>query len=219
MKEARIKELLSKGEGISIEFKECGNKLNKNVFESICAFLKRNGGDLLLGVNDRGEITGIDLEAIERVKKGLVTALNNTQKLNTTYYLMREEVLFEGKRIIHLFVPESSQVHSCNGKIYDRNEDGDLDITDHTRQVADLYQRKQATYLENKIYPFAKLEDLRYDIIDKCRRLAGVWRDDHFWLGMDDRELLKSAQLDEIDAETGEQALRWQASCYWGMTS
>ena len=207
MKEARIKELLRKGEGISIEFKECRNKLNKNVFESICAFLNRNGGDLLLGVNDRGEITGIDPEAIERVKKGLVTALNNPQKLNPTYYLMPEEVLFEGKRIIHLFVPESSQVHRCNGKIYDRNEDGDLDITDHTRQVADLYQRKQATYSENKIYPFAKLEDLRSDIIDKCRRLAGVWRDDHPWLGMDDRELLKSAQLHQIDPETGKSGI------------
>jgi type I site-specific restriction endonuclease len=30
----------------------CRNKLNKDVFESICAFLNRNGGDLILGVND-----------------------------------------------------------------------------------------------------------------------------------------------------------------------
>jgi ATP-dependent DNA helicase RecG len=43
---------------------------------------------------------------------------------------------------------ESSQVHRCNGRIYDRNEDGDLDITDHTVQVAQLYQRKHATYSE-----------------------------------------------------------------------
>lgn len=95
-----------------------------------------------------------------------------------------EEVKVKDKPVLRVYIPESSQVHRCNGRIYDRNEDGDLDITDHTRQVADLYQRKQATYSENKIYPFAKFEDMRSDLIDKCRRLAGVWRDDHPWLGM-----------------------------------
>jgi predicted HTH transcriptional regulator len=52
MNETGIKKLIRNGEGISVEFKECRNKLNKDVFESICAFLNRNGGDLILGVND-----------------------------------------------------------------------------------------------------------------------------------------------------------------------
>ncbi len=59
MNKTGIKKLIRKGEGIFIEFKECRNKLNKDVFESICAFLNRNGGDLILGVNDSGKITGI----------------------------------------------------------------------------------------------------------------------------------------------------------------
>ncbi len=105
--------------------------------------------------------------------------------------------------ILHIYVPESSQVHRCSGRIFDRNEDGDFDITDHTRPVADLYHRKQATYSENKIYPFAGLADLRTDLIAKCRRLAGVWREDHPWADMDDRQLLKSAQLYQTDHETG----------------
>ena len=82
MNKTGIKKLIRKGEGISIEFKECRNKLNKSVFKSICAFLNRNGGDLILGVNDRGRITGIAPEAVDQVKKELVTALNNPQKLN-----------------------------------------------------------------------------------------------------------------------------------------
>ena len=86
MHQARIKKLIHEGEGISIEFKECRNKLNKTVFESICAFLNRNGGDIILGVNDRGKITGIDPEAVDQVKKELVIALNNPQKLNPPFY-------------------------------------------------------------------------------------------------------------------------------------
>jgi len=172
MNKAGIKKLIRKGEGISIEFKECRNKLNKDVFASICAFLNRNGGDLLLGVNDKGKITGIAPEAVEQVKKDLVTALNNPQKLDPPCYLIPEEVILEGKRIISLFVPERSQVHRCNSKIYDRNEDGDFDITSNTNLVTALYIRKQTTYSENLIYPYVSIKDLRLDLVSKARKLA-----------------------------------------------
>jgi len=161
MNKAGIKELIRQGEGISIEFKECQNKLSKDVFESICAFLNRKGGNLLLGVNDRGNITGINPQAVNQVKAEMVTTLNNPQKLNPPCYLVPEEMVLKGKTIIHLFVPESSQVHRCNGKIYDRNEDGDFDITSNTNLVTELYIRKQTTYSENRIYPYVTLKDLR----------------------------------------------------------
>ncbi|MCJ7595171.1 MAG: AAA family ATPase [Desulfobacterales bacterium] len=141
------------------------------------------------------------------MKKDFVTAVNNPQKISPPAYLSVDELTAEGKQALRIYVPESSQVHCCNGRIYDRNEDGDLDITDHTRQVADLYHRKQATYSENKIYPYAGLEDLRADLIDKCRRLAGVWREGHPWIDMDDMGLLKSAQLHQTDPETGKSGI------------
>jgi len=205
MNKSGIKKLIRKGEGISIEFKECRNKLNKDVFESICAFLNRNGGDLILGVNDKGKITGIDPEAVEQVKREIVTALNNLQKLNPPCYLMPEEVAIEGKRIIRLFVPESSQVHRCNGKIYDRNEDGDFDIISNTNLVTALYIRKQTTYSENLIYPYVSIKDLRPDLVSKARTLAVNQRPGHPWAGMSDIELLKSAQLFQRDYQSGKE--------------
>jgi len=205
MNKAGIKKLIRNGEGISIEFKECRNKLNKSVFKSICAFLNRNGGDLILGVNDSGKITGIAPEAVEQVKKELVTALNNPQKLNPPCYLMPEEVVLEGKRIIRLFVPESSQVHRCNGKIYDRNEDGDFDITSNTNLVTALYMRKQTTYSENRIYPYVSIKDLRSDLVSKARTLAANQRPGHPWAGMSDMDLLKSAQFFQRDYQSGKE--------------
>jgi len=201
--ERQLTEMIRQGEGIDLEFKACRSQLSRDVYETVCAFLNRHGGTLLLGVSDSGVIQGIEQNAVEQIKKDFVTAINNPQKIYPPAYLSVEEVKVKDKPVLRVYVPESSQVHRCNGRIYDRNEDGDLDITDNTRQVADLYQRKQATYSENKIYPFARLEDLRSDLIDKCRRLAGVWRDDHPWLGMNDLELLKSAQLYQTDPETG----------------
>lgn len=43
----KLKEILQKGEGIEVEFKTSQFELNKNAFESICAFLNRKGGYLL----------------------------------------------------------------------------------------------------------------------------------------------------------------------------
>jgi len=192
---SRIFKLLQCGEGLNIEFKKCRDKLTLDVYQTICAFLNRHGGTLLLGVDDSGRITGVDPSAVAQIKKDFVTTINNPQKIHPPAYLSVDEVQVQEQIVLHVYVPESSQVHRCNGRIYDRNEDGDLDITDNTILVSELYQRKQATYSENKVYPYAGLDDLRSDLMDKCRRLAGVWRNDHPWLNMDDMELIKSAQL------------------------
>ncbi len=204
---SRIFKLLQSCEGLNIEFKKCRDKLTQDVYQTICAFLNRHGGTLLLGVDDSGRITGVDPIAVAQIKKDFVTTINNPQKIHPPAYLSVDEVQVQEQTVLHVYVPESSQVHRCNGRIYDRNEDGDLDITDNTILVSELYQRKQATYSENKVYPYAGLDDLRQDLMDKCRRLAGVWRNDHPWLNMDDMELIKSAQLYQTDPETGKNGL------------
>ena len=201
--EQDILKLIRQGESITLEFKGCHHSLSKDVYETVCAFLNRHGGVLLLGVDDSGKVTGVEPDASSQIKKDFVTAINNPQKISPACYLSVDEVQVKGKPVLYVYVPESSQVHRCNNRIFDRNEDGDLDITDHTRLVAELYHRKQATYSENKIYPFAGVSDLRTDLIARCRRLAGVWREDHPWSNMNDMELLKSARIYQTDHETG----------------
>jgi len=202
--EKQIKELILKGEGIDLEFKTCRNQLNRDVYETVCAFLNRNGGTLLLGVTDEGDIDGIDPEALETVRKNFVTSINNPQKLSPPSYLSINEETVDGQKILRIYVPESSQVHRCNGRIYDRNEDGDFDITDQTVQVARLYQRKQVSYSENKVYSWIQPHDLRKDLMERCREYLRINHPDHPWTEMKDDELLKSAQLFQTDPETGD---------------
>ena len=80
--ESKIIELINKGEDIDLEFKTCRNQLNRDVYETVCAFLNRFGGTLLLGVKDDKVVQGIDSEAVDRVRKDFVTAINNPQKLS-----------------------------------------------------------------------------------------------------------------------------------------
>ncbi len=203
VKERKLMKLIRQGEGISTEFKTCRNSLSRDIYETVCAFLNRQGGTILLGVSDSGEIQGIEEDAVTQIKKDFVNTINNPQKIHPPAYLSVVEEMLKGKPVLHVYVPESSQVHRCNGRIYDRNEDGDVDITDHTHQVADLYQRKQATYSENKIYPYAGLDELELELLAQCRKVAVLRREDHPWRNMADMELLKSAQLYQTDQNTG----------------
>lgn len=200
--EQNLLKLIQGGEGLTLEFKECKAEVNRSVYGTVCAFLNRHGGTILLGVQDSGHIQGIIPDAIEKIKKDFIANINNPQKLYPPAYLSIDEVIINNKMLLHIYVPESSQVHRCNGRIYDRNGDSDLDITDYTIQVAHLYHRKQATYSENKVYPYIGVNDLRKDLIDRCRKLATIGTAGHPWSQMSDMEFIQSAQLYQIDPDT-----------------
>jgi ATP-dependent DNA helicase RecG len=203
MTSEKFKDILQKGESIDIEFKTSQFELNKDTFQSICAFLNRRGGHLLLGVKNDGTVEGILEDCVQDIVNNIVTNANNSQKLSPPFYLSTQVIDYEGKKVIYLYVPESSQVHSANGKIFDRNEDGDFDITRQTEQVTQLYLRKQTTYSENRIYPYVKLSDFKQELFGRVRTLAKNERADHPWQDMKDEELLRSAGLFKYDHHNG----------------
>ena len=47
---------IAQGEGITVEFKESRTSVNKDVYETVCAFSNRLGGDIFLGIRDDGDI-------------------------------------------------------------------------------------------------------------------------------------------------------------------
>lgn len=49
MKIESLKKIISSGESITVEFKESKKKINKDVYDSVCAFLNRHGGIYFLG--------------------------------------------------------------------------------------------------------------------------------------------------------------------------
>jgi len=87
MTHLQLQEILQSGENSKIEFKASKEKLNKDAFDSICAFLNRSGGHLILGVNDKKEVIGVDENSIQKILDTLVVNANNPQKLNPPYYL------------------------------------------------------------------------------------------------------------------------------------
>ena len=72
---SRIETLLKNGEGITIEYKKATNTLPSTLFESITAFLNRDGGEILLGVNDNKTITGVNEDAVNLLCKQISNKL------------------------------------------------------------------------------------------------------------------------------------------------
>lgn len=113
--------------------------------------------------------------------------------------------------IIHVHIPPSAEVHSFKKVIYDRVDDADVKVT-ATSAIAQMYIRKQNIFTERKIYPYAKMEDLRLDLLPKIRIMAQNHAGgQHPWTAMDDQELLKSAGLYGRDIVTGEEGLNLAA--------
>jgi ATP-dependent DNA helicase RecG len=167
--------------------------------------LNRKGGHLLLGVNNRGEVEGVFDDCVQNIINQIVTCANNPQKLNPIVYLSPETIDYNGKKVIHILIPESSQVHATNGKIFDRNEDGDFNITGQSAQVTRLYLRKQNIYTENRLYPYVRLTDFKPQLFGRIRILAKNQRPNHPWFEMTNEELLRSAGLVRYDYNTDRQ--------------
>lgn len=210
----KLEELLQAGEGFTIEYKECVNGLNDSVYETVCSFSNRYGGYILLGikeVNHQAVAIGINPNCITDMKKNFVNMINNPNKIYPSLYLNLEEMEYKGMKILWVYVPISSQIEFCNNRIYDRNEDADQDVSTSAELVANISNRKSATYTERRIFPYCKEEHLKMELIPKVKQLALNRDRNHPWKDMDEMELMRSAGLFEEDLLTGKKGFNLAA--------
>ena len=207
-----VQSILTIGETVAVEFKRCGNGIENDTYETVCSFLNRFGGDLFMGILDDGTVVGIPEKAAPDMVKNFIKVISNPTLFSPTIYLVPEIIKYdESHTIIHVHIPPSAEVHSFKKVIYDRVDDADVKVTS-TSAIAQMYIRKQNIFTEKKIYPYAKMEDLRLDLLPKIRIMAQNHAGgQHPWTTMDDQELLKSAGLYGRDIVTGEEGFNLAA--------
>lgn len=198
----KLRNILSIGETVAVEFKRCGDGISTDTYVTVCSFLNRYGGDIYLGVEDNGTVSGIPRNAMADIIKNFIKMVGNPEVISPTVYLAPEILEYEGKQVVHIHVPPSSEVHSYKKVIYDRVDDADVKAT-ATGQIAAMYIRKQNIFTEKKIYPYVRDEHLRFDMLPNIRQMAQNRYKDHPWKKMTDSELLQSAGLIGEDMETG----------------
>ena len=202
MSPEEFEKYLMAGENTCIEFKRCGGNPSADIFESYCAFLNRDGGDLFLGVADNGTILGVPEQAVDSVVRNLVKVMNDRNQLEPPFYVLPEVFEYHGKKLVHLRIPRSSAVHRFKGVCYDRVHESDIKVST-SEQIGLIYMRKQNIYTEQKVYPYITMAELKPELLNLARRLAASRVPDHPWLMLSDEELLKSAGLIRHDYANG----------------
>jgi ATP-dependent DNA helicase RecG len=210
-----IQNFINQGEGVSVEFKRSKENLPSNLFETVCAFLNRAGGNILLGVNDDKTIEGINPYKVEALCRDFVTSTNNPQKLFPTFLLNANIVEYNGKKLIHILVPISSQVHKCNNKIFDRSADGDFELNT-SEQIKNLYLRKSSLYSENTIYPYLQVDDFEQSVVERVRKMIRIQRPEHPWNELNNEEFYKTAGLWRKDFASGMEGFTMSALLLFG---
>jgi ATP-dependent DNA helicase RecG len=211
----RVKSLIKQKENIRLEFKESRIELPSNLFESICAMLNREGGDILLGISDTGAIAGVDESRLEAITSNLVSLSNNPNKLDPPFILFPQVYAIKGQTIVHVQVPASSLVHKTNGIIFDRSKDGDFKVT-QPQQIAALYNHKRTYYTEGIIYPALRFTDFKPELFPLVRNLIRNNNANHPWLALNDVSLLQVAGLWKRDHQSGQEGYTLAAALLLG---
>jgi ATP-dependent DNA helicase RecG len=215
----QITRLFQQREGLKIEFKEAKDKVPGSLYSTVAAFSNTDGGTVLLGVADNGVVTGVSEDALGKLQKEVISSLNSRDCINPPLYLQPYTVQHPDGLILVVQVQASSQVHDHAGKIYIREFECDLDITNDQQKTSELYFRKRTFFTEAQIYDHLSTNDLDPALFDKARQLIRNYRSDHPWLLVSNEQLLKDSILWRKDFSAGHEGLTLASALIFGKES
>ena len=140
-----ISELIKEAENQFIELKE---QFSEGVMKTISAFANTSGGVILIGVNDKKEVVGVNLKvgAFENIINKIVDALGFHPEIKV--------VSFKGKELIRIDVQKSSIPIKYKGIYYKR-------VGNTTRAVSELTSDKVF------IFDSEGRRNIRYEILSQ----------------------------------------------------
>lgn len=180
-------------ETLSVEFKSDINKLsNSEIFEAVVAFANTEGGDLYVGVEDDGKITGAHREHLNPTTLSAFIANNTNPPVS-----VRAEIVEEILPVLKISVPKSynNVIATSVGKIVRRRIKAD-----GTPENVPMFPFEIATRLSDlRLLDYtslpvqeATIDDLDSVEIERLRRLILSFNGDKTLLDLDNIELLKS---------------------------
>ncbi len=107
-------ELIEKGEDSQTQFKERFDSIDSLAAE-ICAFSNSNGGNILVGVSDDGEIIGLSIEDIKKLNQWVSNACS--QKIDPQVSVTTQNIKYMDKIVMVINVPiGTNKPYMANGK-------------------------------------------------------------------------------------------------------
>ena len=131
---------ISMGEDSTIELKRELPR-REDLADEIAAFANANGGAILIGVEDNGDIVGMDLQDLAKDEKIVIEICRDS--IEPTVHIVTEKLRIDDKNLLKIEVPRSLFVHQSSGRYFIR--EGSSKRRMPTEQLARLLQsRSQA---------------------------------------------------------------------------
>lgn len=164
----KIKKLVQQKESDTVEFKTSTTQL-KATFETVCAFLNGQGGVVLTGINDKGQVVGHDVSDNTRLE--IARELNKiepTPHINTHYISIKKN-----KFVIAIQVDSGKHApYIYDGRPFQRNQSATIRMSQHRYEQL-LVERGQQNHSWEEVYiNDCSLEDLDHDLILRAVRFA-----------------------------------------------
>lgn len=162
----------TEAEGQFLERKSCFNRRGRTlkplawrsvaeaIAETVVAFANADGGELVVGLDDDGAISGIPYPP------GFLAKFADVPESRILPPLRTRSTVYEvdGKTVLHFEVDSSRRVHrTTSGKHLYRDKDTNLPVD--AEFISHLKALKRETLTEHAIIPDAALADLREDLI------------------------------------------------------
>ena len=188
--------MLPKRETLTVEFKSDRKKLSDaEIFEAVVAFANTEGGDLYLGIEDDGEVTGVH-KLHESVTTVSAFIANNTMPPVS----VRAEIIEDKYPVLKISVPKSYSgiVATVSGKTIHRR----LKANGEPENVA-LYPSMFATRLSDlRLLDYSAMPLLQSSIkdfdlleVERLRQLISAYNGEKNLLDLSDEDLYKALGL------------------------
>ena len=180
-------------ETLTVEFKSDRKKYSDaNLFEDVVAFANTEGGDLYLGIEDDGHITGVHADHANPIMLSAYIANNTVPPVS-----IRAEIIEEEAPVLKISVPKSSGgiVATASGKILRRRIK-----MDNTPENVPMYPIEIASRLSDlRLLDYSAMIVLEASIsdfdpleIERLRKIILAYDGDKSLLELSNEELLKA---------------------------
>jgi predicted HTH transcriptional regulator len=216
----RIKELLLRGEHLTLECKDATGVLPKSLWDTYSAFANTYGGTLLLGIREdkkkkkpeeRFVVNGVT-NASAMLKEFWDTINSNKVSRNILTDDDVKAVDIEGKIVICIRVPRANYIdkpiyvneNPLKGT-FKRNHEGDYHSTES--ELKAMFRDSSDEGNDGILLEYYTMDDIDANALRGYRQIFRDTNPEHVWSECDDKEFLRNMGGYKIDRKTGDEGL------------
>ena len=196
--------LIERGNDEQTQLINTDRKLPDVFYNTLCAFLNTNGGELLMAYSFDKGVIGLTDNELKILENSITTGIGDAHKIHPKPRLVIKPISYDNEKLLYVKIPNSYSVHTIDEQlVFERRGPKNVSIDSLSDQIR-IQERKRFYYPDNKIIKYVDASHFNLDVYKKAMNFLAQTRSSHPWLNMDFEQVMKSSGLWRMDLETRE---------------